>query len=195
MARVNVNILGIRELKWTGMGEFNSDDHYIYYWRQESLRRNGVTIMVNKRVWNAVLGCNLKKDRIISVRFQGCREPPREIAPMTRSCGRELLSKASELNGLPRLSRTSTPKPESVCFTISWLSPTPLTLTGGYSWSPFSGENQLRAIANKSPGHEKNISNQNPSVSIIACLAGISRPLQLCIWLFTSSQLWEAWKV
>ena len=71
MARVNVDILGIRERKWTGMGKFNSDDHYIYYCRQESHRRNGVAIMVNKRVWNAVLGCNLKNDRIISVRFQG----------------------------------------------------------------------------------------------------------------------------
>ena len=71
MARVNIDILGISELKWTGMGEFNSDDHYIYYCRQESLRRKGVAIMVNKRVWNAVLGCNLKNDRIISVRFQG----------------------------------------------------------------------------------------------------------------------------
>ena len=70
MARVNVDILGVSELKWTGMGEFNSDDHYIYY-RQESLRRNGVDITVNKRVQNAVLGCNLKTDRIISVRFQG----------------------------------------------------------------------------------------------------------------------------
>ena len=71
MARVNVNILGIRELKWTGMGEFNSDDHYIYYCGQESLRRNGVAIMVNKRIQNAVLGGNLKNDRMISVRFQG----------------------------------------------------------------------------------------------------------------------------
>ena len=71
MARVNVDILGIRELKWTGMGEFNSDDHYIYYCGQESLRGNGVAIMVNKRVRNAVLGCNLKNDRMISVRFQG----------------------------------------------------------------------------------------------------------------------------
>ena len=71
MARVNVNIPGISELKWTGMGEFNSDDHYIYYCGQESLRRNGVAIMVNKRVRNAVLGCNLKNDRMISVRFQG----------------------------------------------------------------------------------------------------------------------------
>src|SRR5574341_409585 len=70
-ARVNVDILGSRELKWTGMGEFNSDDHYIYYCGQESLRRNGVAIMVNKRVRNAVLGCNLKKGRMISVRFQG----------------------------------------------------------------------------------------------------------------------------
>ena len=71
MARVNVNILGISELKWTGMGEFNSDDHYISYCGQESLRRNGVTIMVNKKVRNAVLGCNLRNDRMISVRFQG----------------------------------------------------------------------------------------------------------------------------
>ena len=71
MARVNVDILGISELKWTGMGEFNSDDHYIYYCRQESLRRNGVAIMVNKRVRNAVLGYNLKNDRMISIRFQG----------------------------------------------------------------------------------------------------------------------------
>ena len=71
MARVNLDILGIRELKWTRMGEFNSDDHYIYYCGQESLRRNGVAIMVNKGVRNAVLGCNLKNDRMISVRFQG----------------------------------------------------------------------------------------------------------------------------
>ena len=71
MARVNTDILGISELKWTGMGEFNSDDHYIYYCGQESLSRNGVAIMVNKRVQNAVLGCNLRNDRMISVRFQG----------------------------------------------------------------------------------------------------------------------------
>ena len=71
MARVNVNILGISELKWTGMGELNSDDHYICYCRQESLRRSGVAIKVNKRVRNAVLGCNLKNDRMISVRLQG----------------------------------------------------------------------------------------------------------------------------
>ena len=70
-ARVNADILGISELKWTGMDEFNSDDHYIYYYGQESLRRNGVAIMVNKRVRNAVLECNLKNDRMISVCFQG----------------------------------------------------------------------------------------------------------------------------
>ena len=71
MARVNIDILGISKLKWTGMGEFNSDDHYIYYCRQESLRINGVAIMVNKRVRNAELGCNLKNDRMISICFQG----------------------------------------------------------------------------------------------------------------------------
>ena len=71
MARVNINILGTSELKCTGMSEFNLDDHYIYYCGQESLRRNGVAIMVNKRVQNAVLGCNLKNDRMISVPFQG----------------------------------------------------------------------------------------------------------------------------
>ena len=71
IARANVDILGISELKWTGMGEFNSEDHYIYYCGQESLRRNGVAIIDNKRVQNAVLGCNLKNDRMISVHFQG----------------------------------------------------------------------------------------------------------------------------
>ena len=70
IVRVKVNILGISELKWTGMGDFNSDDHYTYYCGQESLRRNGVAIMVNKRVQNAVLGYNLKNDRMISLRFQ-----------------------------------------------------------------------------------------------------------------------------
>ena len=71
MARVNTDILGISKLKWTGMGEFNSDEHYIYYCGQESLRRNGVAIMVNKSVRNAVLGCNLKNDTMVSVCFQG----------------------------------------------------------------------------------------------------------------------------
>ena len=70
MARVNLNIPGISKLRWIGMGEFNSDDHYIYYCGQESLRRNGVAIIVNKRVQNAVLGCNLKNDRMISICFQ-----------------------------------------------------------------------------------------------------------------------------
>ena len=71
MTRVNIDILGISELKWTGMGEFNSDDHYIYYCGQESLRKNGVALIVNKRVQNVVPGCNLKNNRIISVCFQG----------------------------------------------------------------------------------------------------------------------------
>ena len=71
MATVNVDILGISELKWTRMGEFNSDDHYIYYCGQESFRRNGVAIIVDKRVQNAVLGCNLKNSRMISAHFQG----------------------------------------------------------------------------------------------------------------------------
>ena len=71
IARVNINILGISELKWTGMGEFNSYDHYIYYCGQESLRRNGVALIVNKRVPNAVLGCSLKNNRMASVHFQG----------------------------------------------------------------------------------------------------------------------------
>ena len=71
MARVNINILGISLLRWTGMGEFNSDDHYIYYCGDESLRRNGVAIIVNKRFQNAVFGCNLKNDRMISISFQG----------------------------------------------------------------------------------------------------------------------------
>ena len=71
MARVNVDILGISKVKWIGMGEFDSDDHYIYYCGQESLRRNGVAIMLNKRLQNVVLGCSLKNDRMLSVRFQG----------------------------------------------------------------------------------------------------------------------------
>ena len=71
MARVNIDILGLSELKWTRMGEFKSDDHYIYYCGQESLRRNRISLIVNKRVQNAVLLCNLKNDRMISVCFQG----------------------------------------------------------------------------------------------------------------------------
>ena len=71
MARMYINILGIREVKWTGMGEFNSDDHYIYYCGQESLKSNGIALLVNKRGWNAILGCHLKNNRVISVHFQG----------------------------------------------------------------------------------------------------------------------------
>ena len=71
MGRGNIDVLGISELKWTGMGEFNSDDNYIYYCGQKSLRRNGVAIIVNKRIRNAALSCNLKNDRMISVHFQG----------------------------------------------------------------------------------------------------------------------------
>ena len=71
MTRVDIDILGISELKWTGMGKFNSDDHYIYYCGQESLTRNGLAIIVNKRVQNVLLGCNLKNDRMIFVHFQG----------------------------------------------------------------------------------------------------------------------------
>ena len=71
MTRVNIDILGISELKWTGMGEFNSDDYYIYYYGQESLRRNGIVLIINRRIQNAVLGCDLKNDRMISVHFQG----------------------------------------------------------------------------------------------------------------------------
>ena len=71
MARVNVNILGISELRWTGMGEFNSDEHYIYYCGQESLRRNGISIIVNERIRNAVLGCNPQNGKMISTHFQG----------------------------------------------------------------------------------------------------------------------------
>ena len=71
MVRININILGISELKWTGMTDFNSDDHYIYYCGQEALRGNGVSLIVNKRVLNEVLGCNLRNDRMTSVCFQG----------------------------------------------------------------------------------------------------------------------------
>ena len=85
---------------------------------------------------------------------------------MTRSCGRELLSKASELKGLPRPSRASTPKPESVCFTILQLSPTPLTLMGGYPRSPFSEGNQLKALVIKPPGNNRSVSIQTPQTAL-----------------------------
>ena len=95
IARVNTDILGISELKWTGTGEFNSDDHCIYYCGQESFRRNGVAIIVNKTVQNAVLGCNFKNDRMISVHFQG------KLFSITvsKSMPRPVLLKKLKLNG------------------------------------------------------------------------------------------------
>ena len=116
MARVKINILGISKLKWTGMGEFNSDDHCIYYCGQESLRRNGVAIMVNKRVRNAVLGCSLKNDRMISVPFQGKRFNITVIpvyAPTSNTEEAEVLLFYEDLQDLLVL----TPK-EDVLFTI-----------------------------------------------------------------------------
>ena len=116
MAIVNANILGISKLKWTGMGEFNSDDHYIYYCGQESLRRNGVAIMVNKRVQNTVLGCNLKRDRMISVNFQG---KPFNItviqiyAPNTNAKEAEVEWLYEDLQELPELT-----SPKDVLFII-----------------------------------------------------------------------------
>ena len=101
MARVNINILGISKLKWTGMGEFNSDDHNIYYCGQESLR-NGVAMMVNKRVRNAVLGCNLKNDRMISVCFQG---KPFSIT-VFKSMPRPVMLKKLKLNGSMKIYKT-----------------------------------------------------------------------------------------
>ena len=95
MARVNTDILGISELKWTGMGEFSSDDHCIYSCGQESLRRNGVAITVNKRVRNAVLGCSLKNDRMVSVRFQG---KPFNIT-VIQSMPQPVMLKKLKLNG------------------------------------------------------------------------------------------------
>ena len=110
MVRVNINIFGIRELKWTGMGEFNSDDHYIYDCGQESLRRNGITLIVNKRVRNAVLGCSLKNDRMISVHFQG---KPFSITGI-QVCAPTINAKEAEVEQFyedpVRLSRTNTKK-------------------------------------------------------------------------------------
>ena len=95
MARLNVDILEIKELKWTGMGDFNSDDHYIYHCGQETLRRNGVAITVNKRVQNAVLGCNLKNEGMISVCFQG---KPYNIM-VIQAYAPSSIAEESELNG------------------------------------------------------------------------------------------------
>ena len=101
-ARVNVDILGISELKWARMGEFNSDDHYIHYCRQESLRRNGIAIIVNKRVQNAVLGSNLQNDRMISVHFQG---KPFNITD-SKSMPRPVMLKKLKLNGSMKTYKT-----------------------------------------------------------------------------------------
>ena len=103
IARGNIDILGIRELKWTGMGEFNSGDHYIYYCGQESLRRNEVALIVNKRVQNAVHGCNLKNDRMISVHFQGT---PFNIM-VIKSMPRPVMQKKLKLNGSVKTYKTS----------------------------------------------------------------------------------------
>ena len=106
MAKVNTDILGISELKWMGMGEFNSDDHYIYYCGQESCRRNGVVLIINKRVRNSVLGCNIKNDRMISVHFQG---KPLNItviqvyAPITKAEEAEVDQFYEDLQDLPEL--------------------------------------------------------------------------------------------
>ena len=102
MARMNVNILGISKLKWTGMGEFNSDDHYIYYREQESFRRNGVAIIVNKRLRNPVLGYNLKNDRMISVHFQG---KPFNIT-VIQVCAPPIMLKKLNLNGSMKTYKT-----------------------------------------------------------------------------------------
>ena len=102
MARVKIDILGISQLKWTGMGEFNSDDHYVYYCRQESLRRNGLAIMVSKRVRNAVPGCNLKNDRMISVRLQG---KPFNIR-LSKSMPQPVTLKKLKLNGFMKTYKT-----------------------------------------------------------------------------------------
>ena len=101
-ARVNVNILGISELKWTGMGEFNSDDHFIYYCGQESLRRKGVAIMVNKRVQNAVLGCNLKNDRMISF----VSKANHSISQLTKAMTQPVTLKKLKLNGFMKTYKT-----------------------------------------------------------------------------------------
>ena len=111
MARVNINILGISELKWTGIDEFNSDDHCIYYCGQESLRRNGVAIIVNNRVQYAVLGCNLKNDRMISVRFQGKPFNIRVIqvyAPITNAKNPEVEQFCEDLQDLLELTPKKT---------------------------------------------------------------------------------------
>ena len=102
MVRVNIDILGINELKWVGMGKFNSDDCYIYYCGQEYLRRNRVTLIINKGVWNAVLGCNLKNDSMISVCFQG---KPFNIT-VIQVCVSTTNAEEAELNGSMKTYKT-----------------------------------------------------------------------------------------
>ena len=161
-------------------------------WKQWEILFGGSKITADGDCSREIKRCLLLGGKVMT--NVDCREPARAIPPMTRSCGRDLISKASGLEGALWTSLSICPQTRIVCHTILCLSPTLLALTGGYPWPPFSGENQLRALANRSPGHERNISNQTPSVSILACLAGLSRLLQLRIWLFTASQLWEAWE-
>ena len=107
MARVNIDILGISELKWTEMGEYNSDDHYIYYCGQESLRRNGIAIIVNKSIRNEVLGCKLKNNRKIFVRFQG---KPFNITTSNAPYAPTSNAEEAEVEGLENVSFHSNPK-------------------------------------------------------------------------------------
>ena len=101
MARVNINILGISELKWTGMGEFNSDDHYIYYCGQEFFRRNGVAVIANKTSQNALLGCSLKNDRMISV-----SKANHSISQLSKSMPQPVMLKKLKLNGFMKTYKT-----------------------------------------------------------------------------------------
>ena len=118
MARVNINILGSSELKWTGMGEFSSDDHYIYYYGQELLSRNGVASIINKRVQNAVLGCNLKNDRMISVHFQG---KPFSITVIQVYAPKVMLKKLN-LNGyMKTLVKEMATHSSTLAWKISWM--------------------------------------------------------------------------
>ena len=122
------------------------------------------------------------------------RSQHRRSHPWQRSWGRDLTDKGkSGLEGPPGPAWASTLKPESVCLTISCLSPTLPTLTGGYPWPPFSKENQLRALVNKSPGHNRVFQSKSPD-GFLACLTSLFRLLQLSMWLFTASQPWEAWE-
>ena len=118
MARVNINILGSSELKWTGMGEFSSDDHYIYYYGQEPLSRNGVASIINKRVQNAVLGRNLKNDRMISVHFQG---KPFSII-VIQVCAPKVMLKKLNLNGyIKTLVKEMATHSSTLAWKISWM--------------------------------------------------------------------------